>query len=385
MTAEGRTPPIEKAQVEAAKEEITEAAAVEGAEAGKADIAVANTAAAEGKAGEGAAPQATGRSGGRQGEGRGKGGRREGRGRDQDRDRRESKPQRPQRVIAAEARGTYEMKGVEVSLRTLMEAGAHFGHETARWSPKMLPFIFGARNGVHILNLDLTLQRWRDARNFIVRKMAEGGGVLFVGTKIQAREAIIEEALRCGAYHLTSRWLGGTMTNFETIRKSLERMKKLEDLLAESQREGSEVKLNKKEKLYISKQLEKLDANIGGIRNMKGSPELLFVVDINKEHIAIAEARKLGIPVVAIVDSNTDPKDIDYPIPANDDSAKSIRLFAAAVADAVIEGRSQYEMRMNREDSSGGETPRSSRGRGRGGESREVAIAPATNESIVAS
>ena len=319
-----------------------------------------------------------GRQGGRQGGGRQGGGRAP----------RESnlKPQRPQRVIAAEARGTYEMKGIEVSIRTLMEAGSHFGHETARWSPKMLPFIYGVRNNVHILNLDITLQKWREARQFIVKKMAEGGGVLFVGTKIQAREPVIEEAVRCGGYFVTSRWLGGTLTNFETIRRSLERMKKLEDLLEESQREGSDVKLNKKEKLYISRQLARLDGNIGGIRAMKGSPDILFVVDINKEHIAIAEAKRLGIPVVAIVDSNTNPAEIDFPIPANDDSAKSIRLFAAAVADAVIEGRSQYEMRMNRDDSHS-DTPRSNRSRARGGDSREVAVSKitATADSAVAS
>lgn len=256
----------------------------------------------------------------------------------------------------------------EISIRTLMEAGAHYGHQADKWNPKMLPYIYGVRNGVHIINLDITMKKWADARKFIVKRASEGGNFLFVGTKLQAREIVQEEGNRCGAFHITARWLGGTLTNFPTIKNSIEKMKKLEELLHQSQVEGSEVKLNKKEKLTISRSLEKLNANLGGIRDMKRPPDVIFVLDLNKEHIAIAEARRLKIPVMALVDTNVDPTRIDYPIPSNDDAARTIRIFLSNVADAIIEGKKVFESKVGRDDS--GE-PRPSRNRNRSNEDRE--------------
>lgn len=234
---------------------------------------------------------------------------------------------------------------VEISVATLLESGAHFGHQTERWNPKMLPFLFGQRSGVHIINLDFTLRAWQKARVAISKMAAEGGTVLFVGTKIQARDIVGEEATRCGAHYVTTRWLGGTLTNFSTIRKSIERMKKLEDLLSQAEDETSGVKLNKKEKLTLSRQLRRLDASIGGVRSMRRIPDLLVVLDVNKEHIAIAEARRLGIPIVGLVDSNSDPEAVDFPIPCNDDSARTLALLVRAMADAIMEGRKLFETR----------------------------------------
>jgi len=261
---------------------------------------------------------------------------------------------------------------VEISIKSMLDAGAHFGHQTARWNPKMLPYIYAARNGVHIINLDLASEKWDIARKFIVSQVSKGGNVLFVGTKIQAREIISEEAKRSGSNFVTSRWLGGTLTNFQTIRNSLERMRKLEELLAQSQDESTGVKLNKKEKLSISRNLGKLEANIGGIRTMKKLPDILFIVDINKEHIAIAEAHRLGIPVVALVDTNVDPTVVDYPVPSNDDAARSIRLFSAAVSDAILEGKKLYQQTAPKgsSDSGEGEENRPQRSRGKKGEDK---------------
>jgi small subunit ribosomal protein S2 len=241
-----------------------------------------------------------------------------------------------------------EKSGVQVTVKTLLDAGAHFGHQTERWNPKMLPYIFGERNGVHILNLDHTLRKWEIARKFIVDRVSLGGQVLFVGTKLQSREIIQREAERCGSYYVTSRWLGGTLTNFGTIRRSIERMKKLEELLAATEVPDSKVKLNKKEKLNISRQIDKLVANIGGIRSMKKTPDILFVVDINKEDLAVAEARRLHIPVVALVDSNVDPEVVDFAIPSNDDASRAVELFSAAVADSVLEGLEIFKARFPR-------------------------------------
>lgn len=240
----------------------------------------------------------------------------------------------------------YNTAAEPVTIKSLLDAGAHFGHQTERWNPKMLPFIYGARNGVHIINLDLTQKRWEQARKYIVDRVALGGNVLFVGTKLQAKDIIHEEAKRAGAYYITSRWLGGTLTNFQTIKNSIDRMRRIEGLLADAAIEGSKVRLLKKEKLEMTRELEKLEASLGGIRNMRKLPDLLFVVDVVKEEIAVKEARRLHIPVIGLVDTNADPEPISFPIPSNDDSSRTIRLFVHAVADAIIEGRRVYESRF---------------------------------------
>jgi small subunit ribosomal protein S2 len=229
--------------------------------------------------------------------------------------------------------------GTPVSIKNLIDAGAHYGHQTQRWNPKMLPNIYGARNGVHIINLDITMKRWEIARKYIVDRVSLGGNVLFVGTKQQAKDIVKEEATRCGAFFVSSRWLGGCLSNFQTIKNSIDRMRKLEGLLAEAAVENSKVKLTKKERLDISRQLEKLEANLGGIRNMKKTPDVIFIIDVVKESIAIAEANRLHIPVIGLVDTNADPAAVAFPIPSNDDAARTIRLFCSAVADAIIEGR----------------------------------------------
>jgi len=229
--------------------------------------------------------------------------------------------------------------GTPITIKNLIDAGAHYGHQTQRWNPKMLPNIYGARNGVHIINLDITMKRWEIARKYIVDRVSLGGNVLLVGTKQQAKEIVKEEASRCGAFYVSSRWLGGCLSNFQTIKKSIDRMRKLESLLAEAAVENSKVKLNKKERLDISRQLEKLEANLGGIRNMKKTPDVIFIIDVVKESIAIAEANRLHIPVIALVDTNADPASVAFPIPSNDDAARTLRLFCSAVADAINEGR----------------------------------------------
>jgi small subunit ribosomal protein S2 len=253
--------------------------------------------------------------------------------------------------------------GTPVTIKNLIEAGAHYGHQTQRWNPKMLPNIYGARNGVHIINLDITMRRWEIARKYIVDRVSLGGNVLFVGTKQQAKDIVKEEATRAGAYFVSSRWLGGCLSNFQTIKNSIDRMRKLEGLLAEAAVENSKVKLTKKERLDISRQLEKLEANLGGIRNMRKTPDIIFIVDVVKESIAIAEANRLHIPVIGLVDTNADPASVAFPIPSNDDAARAIRLFCSAVADAIIEGRAIQASR----------SPAGSQGGGDTGERREAA------------
>jgi small subunit ribosomal protein S2 len=235
-----------------------------------------------------------------------------------------------------------------------MDAGAHYGHQTQRWNPKMLPYIYGARNGVHIINLDLTLKKWEVARKYIVDRVALGGSVLFVATKQQAKDIVKEEASRCGAFYVASRWLGGCLSNFQTIKNSIERMRKMENLLAEAAQEGSKIRITKKERLDISRQVEKLEANLGGIRNMKKVPDVIFIVDVVKEQIAIAEANRLHIPVIALVDTNADPGAVSFPIPSNDDAARALKLFLSAAADAVLEGRAIYKARVPGEPQNGG-------------------------------
>lgn len=238
---------------------------------------------------------------------------------------------------------------VDMSIKSLFSAGAHYGHQKVRWNPKMLPFIYGERNKVHIINLDLTMKAWQRARQYIVDRVSTGATIMFAGTKQQARDIIATEAKRCGAFYVSSRWLGGTLTNFETIKNSIDRMAKLEDLLVKADQEGSNIKLNKKERLEISRQIEKYDVALGGIRTLRRPPELLFVIDINKEHIAVAEAKRLHIPIIALVDTNCDPTKVDFAIPSNDDASRTIRLFTAAVADAVIEGKALADARLTRD------------------------------------
>jgi small subunit ribosomal protein S2 len=296
-----------------------------------------------------------------------------------------------------------------ITLQEMLEAGVHFGHQTARWNPTMAPYIFGERNGIHIIDLQKTLPMYDRAHQFVKTEASRGGNVLFVATKKQAQDMVIEAANKCGMFHMTHRWLGGTLTNFSTVKKSIKRLqelepmilpiqaqKKVESLLAEendfvseydiadlqkllARISGAELSdgeykklvelanaslegnldraamaailenklsrarqtttLNKKELLKLSREFEKLNNNLGGIKNMKDLPKALFVVDINKEHIAVAEAKRLGIPVIAIVDTNTNPKDIDFPIPGNDDAIRAIQLFANGIAEAVLDGQ----------------------------------------------
>lgn len=223
----------------------------------------------------------------------------------------------------------------EITLRQLLEAGVHFGHQTRRWNPKMRKYIYGERNGIHIIDLEKTKALLRQALEFLTQAAATGRPVLFVGTKRQAQEVIREEATRCGMYYVNRRWLGGMLTNFVTIRKSLKRLAELEEM----ERSGKMALLSKKEAARLAKEKARLERNLAGIREMGRLPSALFVIDPCKEEIAVAEARKLGIPVVATVDTNCDPDLIDYPIPANDDAIKAIRLITSAAADAVLEGR----------------------------------------------
>jgi small subunit ribosomal protein S2 len=231
---------------------------------------------------------------------------------------------------------------VSVSVQSLMKAGAHFGHQTDKWNPKMSKYIYGERSGLHIINLDQTIEMWRKARKVIVDTCAKGGSVLFVGTKRQAKDIIKQEAERCGGYFVSTRWLGGTLTNFQTIKRSIERMNKYRELLNKAQDPSSGVKLLKKEQARISREIGKLEASLGGIKGMKGIPAVIFVIDVNKEDLAIEEAKRLHIPVIALCDTNTNPRTVNYPVPSNDDGVRTIRLFSAAVADAAIEGGNMF-------------------------------------------
>ncbi len=218
-------------------------------------------------------------------------------------------------------------------MKELLEAGVHFGHQTRRWNPKMKPFIFGKRNGIHIVDLQKTLHYFDEAAEFIRDLAANGQNVLFVGTKRQAQDAVREEAVRCGMFYMNHRWLGGTMTNFRTIRKSIDRFKEIETVLS-----AEESNLTKKERIRLEGQRRKMDRALGGIKDMENLPEALFIIDTVHEHIAVKEANRLGIPVVAVVDTNCDPEEVDYPIPGNDDAIRAIRLFTSRIADSVLEG-----------------------------------------------
>jgi small subunit ribosomal protein S2 len=223
----------------------------------------------------------------------------------------------------------------QVTMRQMLEAGVHFGHQTRYWNPKMAPYIFGARGKIHIINLEKTLPLFVDATNFVSGLAQKRGTVLFVGTKRSAREAIKEEAIRCGMPYISQRWLGGTLTNFRTVKQSVARLKELEA----AETDGTFEKLVKHEVLQRRRERDKLESSLGGIKNMDRLPDALFVIDIGHEDIAVQEAKKLGIPVIAVVDTNYDPNLVDYAIPGNDDAIRAVQLYARAIADAVLEGK----------------------------------------------
>ena len=226
-----------------------------------------------------------------------------------------------------------------IAMKDLLEAGVHFGHQTKRWNPKMKPFIFGERNGIYIIDLGRTARLYREAAEFIGSVAAQGGTVLFVGTKRQAQDAIAEEAQRCGMFFVNQRWLGGLLTNFSTIQRSLARLRELEAMTTDGRYET----LSKKEIARLEKERRKLAKNLDGIRGMSRLPDAVFIVDTRHEQIAVDEARKLKIPVIGVVDTNCDPDQVDYVIPGNDDALRSIRLFAAGIADAILAGRGLAE------------------------------------------
>ena len=233
-----------------------------------------------------------------------------------------------------------------LSMKQLLEAGVHFGHQTKRWNPKMKPFIFGARNGIYIIDLQKTVALFDEVYRFVVETVASGESVLFVGTKKQAQDAIAEEAKRCDMYYVCNRWLGGTLTNFQTIKQSIDRLKKLEETLDDPMMAEA---LTKREMLEVSRERQRLLNTLGGIKNLKRLPDAMFVIDTIKEDIAVKEAKKLGIPVVAVVDTNCDPDLVSYRIPGNDDAIRAIRLFCSEMADAVLEGKALYEEKMKGE------------------------------------
>ncbi|SEA31329.1 30S ribosomal protein S2 [Nitrosospira multiformis] len=226
---------------------------------------------------------------------------------------------------------------MSVTMRQMLEAGVHFGHQTRFWSPKMAPYIFGHRNKIHIINLEKTLVMYQEAMNYVRQLAANKGTILFVGTKRQARDIVREEAMRCGSPFVDQRWLGGMLTNFKTIKQSVKRLHDMETMMED----GTLDKLSKKEALDLQRELEKLNRSLGGIKDMKNLPDAMFVIDVGYQKGAITEARKLGIPIVGIVDSNHSPAGVDYVIPGNDDSSQAIRLYARGVADAILEGRNQ--------------------------------------------
>jgi small subunit ribosomal protein S2 len=231
---------------------------------------------------------------------------------------------------------------MSVTMRQMLEAGVHFGHQTRYWNPKMAPYIFGARNKIHIINLEKSLPMYQDALKFVRQLTANKGQILFVGTKRQAREIVKEEAQRAAAPYVDYRWLGGMLTNFKTVKQSIKRLKDMDQMVAD----GSLERLTKKEQLTFGREREKLERSLGGIKDMGGTPDALFVIDVGFHKIAVTEAKTLGIPIVGVVDSNNSLDGIDYIIPGNDDSTRAIRLYARGVADAILEGRSQVISEM---------------------------------------
>jgi small subunit ribosomal protein S2 len=267
-----------------------------------------------------------------------------------------------------------QTQGSAITMKQLLEAGVHFGHQTKRWNPKMKPYIFGARNGIYIIDLQKTVTLARNAFRFVSDAVARGGSVLFVGTKKQAQDAIREEAQRSAMFYVTNRWLGGTLTNFKTVKQGIERLKAIEKM----SQDGTYERLPKKEIASLEREREKLEKNLGGVKEMSRLPAALFIIDTKKEHIAVHEANRLGIPVVAVVDTNCDPEGIDYVIPGNDDAIRSIRLFTGKVAEACIEGKARYGAwvaehgRDEREDERDAASERGPRDRReRGGRGRE--------------
>jgi small subunit ribosomal protein S2 len=238
-----------------------------------------------------------------------------------------------------------ERKMVNITMKELLESGVHFGHETKRWDPKMKPFIFGARDGIYIIDLQKTVQMFREAYEFVRETASKGEHILFVGTKKQAQESIREEAARCNTFYINHRWLGGMLTNFQTIKKSIDRLNRLETM------KNEEIfnLLPKKEIMQLEKERTRLERSLGGIKTMDRLPGAVFIIDVKKEKIAVHETKKLGIPSVGVVDTNCDPDDITYPIPGNDDAIRAIRLLSSKMADAVIEGRQEYEKQLQQQ------------------------------------
>jgi small subunit ribosomal protein S2 len=237
---------------------------------------------------------------------------------------------------------------VEVQMRDLLDAGVHFGHQIRRWNPKMRPFIYGERNGIHIIDLQKTQKLFKTALDFIEQTVSEGGHILFVATKKQAQEIIVEEATKAGMFHVHHRWLGGMMTNWQTVRASITKLKRIEKMSVD----GTYESITKKEVVLMERLRKKLERSIGGIKNMPGLPSAIFIIDAKKEFTAIAEANRLGIPVIAVTDTNSDPHGIDYIIPGNDDSLKAIKLYASLVGEASITGKQRRKVELVREDSS---------------------------------
>jgi small subunit ribosomal protein S2 len=255
----------------------------------------------------------------------------------------------------------------QITMKQLLEAGVHFGHQTRRWNPKMKPYIFGARNGIYIIDLQKTVRYFRTAYSFIRDISEKGEKVLFVGTKKQAQDSILEEAVRADQYYVNNRWLGGMLTNFSTIKRSIDRLKKIEAM----SEDGTYDLLIKKEVLQLDREKAKLEKSLGGIKNMTRLPAAVFIVDPNKEDIAVKEARKLGIPVVAVVDTNCDPEGIDYIIPGNDDAIRALRLFASKMADACLEGTAARQEKL-RNDAEGADQ-----------EEEAAPVAEAASETVV--
>ena len=231
---------------------------------------------------------------------------------------------------------------MSVTMRQMLEAGVHFGHQTRFWNPKMAPFIFGARNKIHIINLEKSLPMYQDALKFVRQLASNKGTILFVGTKRQAREIVMEEAQRAGMPYVDFRWLGGMLTNYKTVKGSIKRLKELEQMVED----GSLEKLTKKEALMYSREMEKLQRSMGGIKDMGGVPDAIFIIDVGFHKIAVTEAKKLGVPIIGVVDTNNSLDGVDYVIPGNDDSTRAIRLYARGVADAILEGKSQVIQEM---------------------------------------
>lgn len=249
----------------------------------------------------------------------------------------------------------------QVTMKEMLDAGVHFGHQTQRWNPKMKPYVYTARGGIHIIDLQKTVVRANKAADFVKEVAANGGRLIFVGTKKQAIEPIQEAAAKCGQYYVTKRWLGGMMTNFETIKSSIDRLRKIDTM----KEKGEFNYLTKKERAKLEKEYLRLTDFLAGIRDMKEMPSAMFVVDLPKEHIAVAEAKRLGIPVVAIADTNSDPESVDYAIPGNDDAIRSIKLFSNLVAEAYLEGAKEWETKLRTQTDKGSDVAKEAKEEGR--------------------